>query len=1150
MISVEHWSPEEVAEWIHLIGFTECAQSFLENAITGVDLLEISDSVLEWLGLSDVDQRLYVLERLEELVTRQGQQETPTGPPRDPHLGTCPPQHHEQQSPVRAVPEEPSESSHTVGSEEGESEKGEELQEIAVEMFRKKASSSLRMRRISESNRWNIDRGRSSSFHEVRGLREAEMRAAADETSSSSSGSSNTVLQRLLQEQMRYDEGRNYQLAMQEQQRQRQQQEGGVSGGYPGQGGPNDDRHDSMVPHIARQEPQGQELQADSGMEKLGSRGGGSSGVGGMSGAGGGSGQGPNPEDLPTYEEAKVQSQYFRGHPHHQLHQQQQQQLPPSVGAAFYVTAVTNNGKVRTEGRPTVQRLSSGGKVHQDDGLKDLKQGHVRSLSERLMQLSLATSGVKAHAPVTSAPLSPQLPPPGPPGDYYKPSGQHRGPPPDYPFKNMGSSSKQLPQHQEQGGHYYQDHRPREQGRNEVPHVRYQPPPEYGSFRSNKESSVHSQRSVHHHSPTSSVTSVGSLSRAQSSTLGSLLSASHPSHTHPHPQGDPYAAMAPRSTQGPGSHQRPILSRAHAPSNSEGPQLPTRPLRLHLQDAPPAAPPVSTTAATTTTPAPTVPLPVIPGPPSPALPPPPGGPFAMMSRAQQMVDMVSEENRLLKQEMEVCCEKVTKLQKLETEITLVSEAYENLAKSSTKREALEKTMRNKLELEVRRLHDFNRDLRERMDTANKQLAAKEWEGTEDNRKTISQLLTQNKETVREKEKLEIELNSLHSSTDDQRRHIEIRDQALNNAQAKVVKLEEELKKKQVYVEKVERMQQALAQLQAACEKREQLEHRLRTRLERELESLRMQQRQGGSQSSSSGQEYNATALMEHLREKEERILALEADMTKWEQKYLEESVMRQFALDAAASVATQRDTSSSMISHSASSSYEQQLSVEARIQKEEEEILLANRRCLDMESRIKNLHAQIIEKDAMIKVLHQRSRKDPNKDRDAAATMRPSKSLMSIANTGGSGLLSHSLGLSSSPITEERKDSSWKGSLGVLLGPEYRTDSLRTESISSSPSPVLPLTAGHSKTGSRDSCTQTDKGQNQEASSKPSTPALQSTTLPSRLSSPSPVYIPDRIADVPVFHSSTLERRVMVQSHPQATSAPQQEDNDMVEILI
>ncbi|XP_010782000.1 angiomotin-like [Notothenia coriiceps] len=149
----------------------------------------------------------------------------------------------------------------------------------------------------------------------------------------------------------------------------------------------------------------------------------------------------------------------------------------------------------------------------------------------------------------------------------------------------------------------------------------------------------------------------------------------------------------------------------------------------------------------------------------------------------------------------------------------------------------------------------------------------------------------------------------------------------------------------------------------------------------------------------------------------------------------------------------------------------------------------------------------------MIKVLHQRSKKEPIKS-GAQSAMRPSKSLMSISNSGGSGLLSQSLGLSSSPITEERKDTSWKGSLGVLLGSEFRTESIRTESISSSPSPVLPSTpmnAGHSKTGSRDSCTQTDKGQSQD-NSKPSTPAAQSMTLPARLSSPSPVYIPDRLA--------------------------------------
>ncbi|XP_061199557.1 angiomotin-like protein 1 [Neopsephotus bourkii] len=94
---------------------------------------------------------------------------------------------------------------------------------------------------------------------------------------------------------------------------------------------------------------------------------------------------------------------------------------------------------------------------------------------------------------------------------------------------------------------------------------------------------------------------------------------------------------------------------------------------------------------------------------------------------------------------------------------------------------------------------------------------------------------------KEKEKLEMELAALRSANEDQRRHIEILDQALNNAQAKVIKLEEELRRKQAYVEKVEKLQQALTQLQAACEKREQMERRLRTRLERELDSLRMQQ---------------------------------------------------------------------------------------------------------------------------------------------------------------------------------------------------------------------------------------------------------------------------------------------------------------------
>lgn len=42
-----------------------------------------------------------------------------------------------------------------------------------------------------------------------------------------------------------------------------------------------------------------------------------------------------------------------------------------------------------------------------------------------------------------------------------------------------------------------------------------------------------------------------------------------------------------------------------------------------------------------------------------------GEPFAVMAYAHQMVDMLTEENRMLRQEMEVCRDKVTKLHKVE-----------------------------------------------------------------------------------------------------------------------------------------------------------------------------------------------------------------------------------------------------------------------------------------------------------------------------------------------------------------------------------------------------------------------------------------------------------------------------------------------------
>ncbi|XP_020774489.1 angiomotin-like 2a [Boleophthalmus pectinirostris] len=323
-------------------------------------------------------------------------------------------------------------------------------------------------------------------------------------------------------------------------------------------------------------------------------------------------------------------------------------------------------------------------------------------------------------------------------------------------------------------------------------------------------------------------------------------------------------------------------------------------------------------------------------------------------------EALQRENECLRKELEVATEKASRLQKLEVEIQRISEAYDTLMKGSAKRESLEKTMRNKLEAEIKRLHDFNRDLREQLESATKQRATKEAESSDHKHHVFVKLLEQNEEQQRERERLEKQVLALRVSAEEAQRRRDILEQALSSAQTRSRLLEEELHRKRAYVQKVEGLQSSLAQLQAACEKRETLELRLRTRLEQELKSLRAQQKQTSSTTSS---EVSASTLEQQLREKEERILALEADITKWEQKYLEESTMRKFAMDAAATAAAQRDTT--IIKHSPQTSPNSSFN---------EDLPLANHRNQEMENRIRALHAQLLEKDAVIKVLHQRSK--------------------------------------------------------------------------------------------------------------------------------------------------------------------------------
>jgi len=80
-----------------------------------------------------------------------------------------------------------------------------------------------------------------------------------------------------------------------------------------------------------------------------------------------------------------------------------------------------------------------------------------------------------------------------------------------------------------------------------------------------------------------------------------------------------------------------------------------------------------------------------------------------------MIQIVIQENSVLKLELERCYNKVAKTQKLEQEIAKVHRVHEELAASCERREKLERAARMKLQNECRRLTELNRAYRDQID---------------------------------------------------------------------------------------------------------------------------------------------------------------------------------------------------------------------------------------------------------------------------------------------------------------------------------------------------------------------------------------------------------------------------------------------------
>ncbi|XP_050497791.1 227 kDa spindle- and centromere-associated protein-like isoform X2 [Diabrotica virgifera virgifera] len=341
----------------------------------------------------------------------------------------------------------------------------------------------------------------------------------------------------------------------------------------------------------------------------------------------------------------------------------------------------------------------------------------------------------------------------------------------------------------------------------------------------------------------------------------------------------------------------------------------------------------------------------------------------------EMVEILIKENSALKQELENLYQRVERTQRLEHEILKVHKGHEELVQSCERREILERAARARLQSDCVRYQELNKALREQVELLSTQILSRspvpDYGVPENLRRElakreglIKQLISQNKELSAAKERQEIELAAQRATLQEQRTHIDILDTALTNAQGNVVRLEEECRKKQVYVERVFQLQRALSSMQMASERREQTEKKLRLQLERELQ--RAKSAQGGWDSPNGSGSESASELKRMLREKDERIMTLEGECSRWEQRFLEESTLRQAAIDAAsipkdAKIAALEKTSQET----------EKIIAEARNEKirHMDEVHAAQKKVADLESRVKDLESKLAEKDAMIRVL-------------------------------------------------------------------------------------------------------------------------------------------------------------------------------------
>ncbi|VDD84980.1 unnamed protein product [Enterobius vermicularis] len=274
-----------------------------------------------------------------------------------------------------------------------------------------------------------------------------------------------------------------------------------------------------------------------------------------------------------------------------------------------------------------------------------------------------------------------------------------------------------------------------------------------------------------------------------------------------------------------------------------------------------------------------------------------------LASTQRILGLLHEKNAALKQQCDYLNKKALRLQKLEAVCKTIENEYENLTAQKERQEELEKAHRAKMEAQLAKLYNENKMLHQRVEELGQWLRMDH--PNEQVLRVINEMIPQNEELRKCKERQRMDIEALEVTLKDQRNHIQILEKALTNAQEKVWRKEKEVNELSGNVQKAFSLQKALDKMKGEMQAREAEWNRQRTQLEMENAQLKMQLtkecvllgvKKGTIARSPDNDEL--LQLKKTLHASDARVTELKKKIAEMESKHLEELQRRATQIDA------------------------------------------------------------------------------------------------------------------------------------------------------------------------------------------------------------------------------------------------------------